>query len=67
MMSGYCFVLLFKLNYITLILKSAELVVFIPMAISRELCNLLCNSCPVNSLLTMYVSSADNLCKQFGP
>ena len=31
--------------------KSAELVVLIPMAISRELCNLLCNSCcSVNSL-----------------
>ena len=53
MMSGYCFVLLFKWNYLTLIWKSAELVVFVPMAISRELFNLLCNSCyPVNSLPT---------------
>ena len=34
----------------------------------RELCNLLCNSCcPVNSLPTMYVSSADNLCDSLDP
>ena len=37
MMSGYCcFVLLFKSNYVTLILKATELVVFVPIVISEN-------------------------------